>query len=279
MSGRGPSKATRAIESALGSVAELWHDPDGDAYADVRGEDGVRRTIRVRTRAFRTWLAGIFYAAEATALGGQAATDAVDQLAAMAIHGGPEREVHVRIAGGTHGDVYLDLGDDDWKAVRITPTGWSVVDEPPVRFRRPRGLRPLPQPTRGGQLSEFRSLLNLADDRDWVLVVSWMVGALRAQGPYPVLAPTGEAGSAKSTLGKVLRYIIDPNFAPLRGPPRDGRDLVVTASNSHVVAFDNLSSLREWLSDALCRVATGEGFSTRQLYSDREEALFAGARP
>ena len=34
-----------------------------------------------------------------------------------------------------------------------------------------------------------------------------------------------------------------------------------------------------WLSDALCRLATGGGFGTRQLYSDDEESLFEARRP
>jgi hypothetical protein len=46
-----------------------------------------------------------------------------------------------------------------------------------------------------------------------------------------------------------------------------------------VLAFDNLSSIPAWLSDALCRLATGGGFATRQLYSDGEEALFEAKRP
>src|SRR5262249_62073859 len=34
-----------------------------------------------------------------------------------------------------------------------------------------------------------------------------------------------------------------------------------------------------WLSDALCRLASGGSFAVRQLYSDDEEVLFQAARP
>jgi hypothetical protein len=44
-------------------------------------------------------------------------------------------------------------------------------------------------------------------------------------------------------------------------------------------AFDNLSGLPLWLSDALCRLATGGSFAVRQLYTDDEEILFEAARP
>jgi hypothetical protein len=54
---------------------------------------------------------------------------------------------------------------------------------------------------------------------------------------------------------------------------------MIAANNGHVLAFDNLSGLPHWLSDALCRLATGGSFAVRQLYTDDEEILFAAARP
>ena len=46
-----------------------------------------------------------------------------------------------------------------------------------------------------------------------------------------------------------------------------------------MLAFDNLSGIRDWLSDALCRLATGGGFATRMLYTDDEEIIFSARRP
>jgi hypothetical protein len=54
---------------------------------------------------------------------------------------------------------------------------------------------------------------------------------------------------------------------------------MIAASNSWVVAFDNLSLLPWWLSDALCTLATGGSFATRELYSDAEEKIFDAMRP
>jgi hypothetical protein len=54
---------------------------------------------------------------------------------------------------------------------------------------------------------------------------------------------------------------------------------MIAAKNSHLLAFDNLSGLTAWLSDALCRLATGGSFAVRQLYTDDEEVLFEATRP
>src|SRR5262249_24844140 len=89
----------------------------------------------------------------------------------------------------------------------------------------------------------------------------------------------GEQGSAKSTFSAILRALLDPNTAPLRALPREDRDLFIAASNGHVLAFDNVSGLPAWISDTLCRLATGGGFAVRQLYTDQDEVLFDASRP
>ena len=114
---------------------------------------------------------------------------------------------------------------------------------------------------------------------EFVLVVAWLLAALQRGGPYPVLVIAGEQGSAKTMLTKILRALIDPNAAPTRAPPREERDLMIAANNGHILSFDNLSSLPSWLSDALCRLASGGSFAIRQLYTDCDEVLFHAARP
>jgi hypothetical protein len=70
-----------------------------------------------------------------------------------------------------------------------------------------------------------------------------------------------------------------PNMAAVRALPREERELMIAANNGHVLAFDNLSGLSPWLSDALCRLASGGSFAVRRLYTDDEEVLLKAARP
>jgi hypothetical protein len=122
-------------------------------------------------------------------------------------------------------------------------------------------------------------ILNLSNQNEFVLVVAWLLAALRSSGPYPLLAISGEQGSAKTVLSKLVRALVDPNAAPVRALPREERELTIAAHNGHLLAFDNLSGLPAWLSDALCRLASGGSFAVRQLYTDDEEVLFKAARP
>lgn len=273
--GRAPTQADIILELAQG--AELFHTPDGTGYADVH-VNGHRETWPIRGKGFRRWLAGRFFEATQGAPSSEALQATLNVFEAKAQFDAPERIAHVRV-GGLHDKLYLDLGDKSWRAVEIDASGWRIVDSPPVRFRRATGSKPLPVPEMGGSVEAMRRFLNVESEDDFVLVVSWALAVLRNRGPYPLLVLSGEQGSAKSTFSAILRATLDPNAAPLRALPREDRDIFIAASNGHVLAFDNVSVLPPWMSDTLCRLATGGGFAVRQLYSDADEVLFNESRP
>jgi hypothetical protein len=52
----------------------------------------------------------------------------------------------------------------------------------------------------GGSIEALLPFLNLSSRTDFVLVVAWLLAALRARGPYPLLAISGEQGSAIPTM-------------------------------------------------------------------------------
>jgi hypothetical protein len=256
---------------------DLFHTATGTAFADIL-VDGHRETWPIRSKRFRAWLRRRYYKATGGAASAAEIRSALDLLEARAQFDGPECAVHVRIAEHA-GHIYLDLADEQWRAVDIGPDGWRVIGCPPVRFRRPAGMLPLPEPQQGGSVESLNSFLNLASRDDFILMVAWLFAALRPGGPYPLLAISGEQGSAKTVLSKLLKTLIDPNAAPVRSLSREERELMIAANNGYLLAFDNLSGLPAWLSDALCRLASGGSFAVRQLYTDDDEVLFEAARP
>jgi hypothetical protein len=256
---------------------ELFHTASGAAFADVAVK-GRRETWPIRSNVFRGWLRHRHYQATGTALDAAALRSILNLLETRALFDAPQRSVHVRIAE-YDGHIYLDLADECWRAVEIRPDGWRVIGSAPVRFRRPPGMLPIPGPERGGSIEALASFLNLPSRNDFVLIVAWLLAALRFGGPYPLLAISGEQGSAKTVLSKLLRSLIDPNAAPVRALARDERELMIAANNAHLLAFDNLSGVPIWLSDALCRLASGGSLAVRRLYTDDEEVLFQAARP
>jgi hypothetical protein len=277
-----------------------FHNPEREAYATVQIETGHQETYPLRSRNYGLWLRREFHRRERKRMEEEGRTnnedkplifpqralgDVVSHFESLALFEGPEEEVYVRVAA-KHGMIYVDLCDKAWRAVEISVDGWRVIpsEAVPVKFVRSKGMLPLPEPTEDPEaLETLRSLLNIGDsadgERNWRLILAWLAQAFTPTGPYPVLTLLGPQGAAKSTAQRILRNIVDASTVPLRSAPRDEHNLYIDARSGWVIALDNMSSLPMWLSDALCRLATGGGFSTRQLYTDQDQILFEAMRP
>lgn len=122
------SKRSQATELvALAEVATLWHTPDSEPWASFTVKDHTEHAA-IRTKPFRRWLVGRYYADTARAPGSQAVQDALSILDAKAVHDGPEHRVHTRVAE-CDGNLYLDLCNENWDGLNSPrPAGgcWSM---------------------------------------------------------------------------------------------------------------------------------------------------------
>jgi hypothetical protein len=294
-SGKAPQR-DRIIEAVQACGVSFWRDADGTAFATVPVnpldiEQGAVAHYRVRGRRFALICRQIYGAANPVSgargvrpgsVSDSAMAEAIPAFEAMTL-AMPTYRPGVRLLE-YRGAIWIDLGDDTFRAIRVTSDGWTVETRADAPLIRPDGLRALPVPVRDANaLGLLRRLLNFADDDEgkasFRLAVAWLVAALHPTGPYPVLALDGEQGSGKTTAARMLRRLVDPNAADLRALPRNEDDLLIAALNGRVVAFDNVSWLEPWLADALCRVATGAGFGKRMLYSDLGETIVSVCRP
>ncbi|HZT32678.1 MAG TPA: bifunctional DNA primase/polymerase [Bryobacteraceae bacterium] len=274
-----PGKRTNTAKllEDLSEDIELFHSPKGDAFAVVPVNDHVE-CWAVDSKTFKGILTSRYFKKQNATPGRDALQSFVDLLCARAAYDGPEKQTHLRFAH-VDGRAYLDLGNDSWQVVEIDADGWRILPQSPVCFKRVAGMKPLPIPERGGSLTALRRFINAQDDRHFVLMASWLVGTFLPKGAFPVLLIQGVHGSAKSGTTAILRNLVDPVTVPLSALPRDERELAITANNSGVIAFDNVSGVHQWLSDAFCRIATGAGFRTRTLHTDADEQLFETRRP
>ena len=272
---RGPSQS-----AVLAKLAEeryrLLGSEDGRPYAVKRGGANIALLLRGKG-ALRAELAKVY----ADVNGGRvpsasALADALTVLEGRAAAKDTE-PVYLRLA--QHDDcIVLDLGTADGRCVVIDAEGWRREPRSPVLFRRTKLTSPIPVPVRDGNgLDKLRDLLN-AEEKEFRLIVGWLVAALIPGIPHPILALRGEQGAAKSSTAQMLVEIIDPSPAPLRSVPRDMKQWAVAASASWAVALDNVSQIPGWLSDTLCKAVTGDGYVDRVLYSDDDVTVLAFRR-
>lgn len=271
----GAMKATATVLTEIGSAHHLFHDEEKEAYARVV-VGGHNEVFKVESENYRDLLSRAYYGLSGKGANNKSIGDAVATLKAMARYDGARETVHFR-TGAYRGGIAIDIGSDDWSIIHVTPKGWSVEKRHFVNFRRSNYVAALPVP----EASDFNLLwkyVNIAL-ADRVLVAGWLLAALRPDGPFPIMLLIGEQGTGKSNSSRTLKALTDPSTVPLRAPPRDDQDLLVSALNSWVLALDNLSGATPQLSDALCRLATGGSLASRKLYTNAEESAYDIKRP
>ena len=270
------SVAKRLIK--IGQEARLIHTEENEAFAIIALEKH-RRVLSLRSRDFQLWLSRELWNREEEAAQDTAIKTAIGVLTAKAIFEGDQCEVHLRAYREGANSCWYDLADPPWRAVHITNDGWNVVDVPAVLFQRFKKTKAQVEPTKGGSINALWKFLRVKTERDKRLVVAWLVAALIPGSPRPVLVVGGEHGTSKTTMCRILRRLIDPCITELITPPDSVREFAQSAKHGFLLAFDNISDLPGWLSDALCRTATGDAFEKRALFTDEDDILWRYRRP
>ena len=264
----------------LVSNAHVYRGGDDRLYLRVPAGDH-HDFYELGSSSFRDWLIDAYFAEREVPPPSSSLSRVIAVLEARARLRGTFHPVYVRVAledTDVSPAYYLDLGDRSGRAIEIRDSGWTIVDRPGVEFRRPAGLLPLPLPRTDGAIDLLKPYVNL-DERGFQLFVAWLTAAICPVGPYPLLVIQGEQGLAKSTLARVAKLLIDPHSAPLLGEPASARDLMITAVNTWLLAFDNIGSIPPRLSDALCRLAVGGGHATRSLFTNDQVTYLYTQRP
>ena len=262
---------------------ELWRGSDGRGYATLE-VNGHREHWHVMGEGFANWLRLRVQLRSEPMLGAAEVERLAVNLNARCLGLGQLHEVCHRV-GRRDGNIYIDLADDQCRAVEIVPAKadtaerWRVIDRPPVRFLRTPGMRAMPAPAPGGRIEDFRRWINVETEAHFRLTIAWVLACYRDRGPFPILLLRGGQGSGKSTLTRLLLRLVDPQQADVRSPPKEERDLWVAAQHARVLAYDNLSSVSPALADGFCRISTGGAFAARTLNTDDDETILRACQP
>lgn len=255
----------------IGRRAELFHDSLGDPYAAIEMSNH-REIWPLRAKRFAQWLRFQYFQAFHQAPGSDAVRTAIGVLEGLAVFQGAEYALANRVAWH-EGALYYDLTDNAWRAVRIDAEGWTVLDRPPILFRRYAHQHAQVLPTAGGNPWDLFRFLNVIE-ADRLLLLVWLIAAFLPGIPHPLTDFHGEKGAGKSYGQRVLRRLIDPSEVELLSFPSEVRELVQQLSHHYAPCYDNIDGLPPWLSDLLCRAVTGDGFSKRELYSDDDDVIY-----
>ena len=268
-----PEKLTQAdqlLDLVLDNTTLLLNQFD-EVYISFSSTPFV--AYKINSDKTRQQLCSLYWAKNHKTVRSESVSNAIATLEGMAFEKNNRQNIYNRVAkvGDT---IYYDLINQN-QVVKITSQCWNLETACPVYFTRYNHQKPQLLPERGGNLTDLFQFLNLKDDQSKILIATYLPTCLISDIPRVALVLHGDHGSAKSSCLKLLRSILDPSELSLLTPPTYANDLVQIASHHFVIYFDNLSELTPQLSDTLCRLVTGEGFSKRKLYTDNDDVIYS----
>lgn len=281
------TQSQKAVALVLGERFRLWSDPTDQAEYASFTVAGHWENYAIGSAEFERLIRIEFLTRHSKEVGGVRVPgiinkDALNEmvLTAKAQAWASEAEaVAVLRLGGWNGEIWLDLGRKDWTLVLVTAEGWRfwTGGQPHVAFVRRRGMLALPMPVKGGEIRELRRFLNVKDG-EFVLLVGWLLGALRVLGPHAIAAITGSSDAGKTTVCRVLVALIDPNLANLVSLTTPD-NMYVAAYNRRVIAFDNVSAIDTEQADALSKISTGNGYTKRAMRTNAQQFMMYALAP
>ena len=274
------SQAQKALEIVAEKCSDLFLDQFGSHYAAVRIGEHIE-TLQLKSSRFKNWVCKRYYESEGDIINSENVTSVLNILKARAEFDGQTRSLHLRIAFAPDSTepytILYDLSNKDWQAVKVTPENDWTIENAPILFRRYSNQQPQAYPSREYPpdiFDQFMHLINVGDNDNKLLLKCYIIALFIPEIPKPVLMLHGEQGSAKSTLQELIKMLIDPSSILTVTFPRDINELVQKLMHNYICYFDNVSEIKEWISDQLCRAVTGSGFSKRELYSDDDDVIY-----
>ncbi len=243
-------------------VQLLFKDQFGKLFAYIKINDTNYDLMSLTSHKFEMYLYKIFYESQyKIILPKELKNNILEHLQYKAEFSGITKKLEARVAKTDDYTFYYDLTNSNWSTVKITSQGWSIENNPPILFRRYSNQLPQVIPVKiwnnnndeDNILDKFINLLNIKDEDNKLLLKCYIVSLFIPGIAKPILMLHGEQGSAKSTLQELIKMLVDPSIVKTLTFPRDINELIQQLSHNYIAYFDNISIIKEWISDALCR--------------------------
>jgi hypothetical protein len=262
-SGEDKTQADLVLEAIIASGIELFVDERDKPYAAIPSEKG-RRTVSMDAPEFGDHVSYLAYVTLGKVANSETLGAVRRNLQGIARYEGKQHTLHVRVAWH-EGAIWIDK--DGYKAIRVTEEGWGIVDDPPILFRSFSHQKPLPDPVRGGDPRKLLDFVNIQDHLGRLAIMCYVPAAMVPDIPCNALILYGGQGTAKSTLLRVIKMLLDPSELDLNMDFKKLEQFVLPAWQCRMLNIDNLTSIPKWLSNALCCTVTGAAQATRSHYT------------
>ena len=282
-----------ALKLTQEKCKKLFLDQFGTPYIALTINDHIE-TLQLKSSRFRNWLNMEYHLSEDDTVGGEILTTVINILTAKAEFDRTSETIELFVRVGVlenqPNTIYYDLTNKKWEVVKITDEGWDVIpsQKAPIMFTRFSNQRPQVYPTESKSypvdiFDQYIDLINLSKGKTpegkeaakptRLMLKCYIVCLLFPRIPKAISMTRGEQGTAKTTGQGLVKMLIDPCTAKLLGVPESRNELIQILSHNYIAYFDNVSFLKDWIVDELCRAVTGSGNQKRRLFTDDEDVI------
>lgn len=255
-----------------GDKVTLFHTELREPYAAIE-INGHQEIWSCEDEFFVYWLTKLYLDATGGIPSRNAIKDAQHVLKSLAYLNGKCMSLSNRVEW-SRDSLWYDLTDENWRAVQVTKDGWSVIDRPPILFKRFSHQRPQVEPERDGDIKLLLPYLNLSDESYKLLALVWVVAAFIPGYPHPAPIVHGAQGSAKTQFCKFFKALVDPSSLDIiAGFPKDEEAWAQQLNHHWCLFYDNITKIPDRDSDTLCKAVTGGGVSKRKFYTDQGDII------
>jgi hypothetical protein len=280
------NNAEIVLDAATANIQKLFVDEYQEPHAAIFVNNEHLETIPIKSRRFRNYLSNIAYNDCEMVIDRQTLKDVIGLLSAKAEFDKDSETIklNLRVAESEDGKkLYYDLTNKPWEFIEITAEGWKPVKNL-ILFHRYNNQLPQVYPSREYPSDIFDKFIALVINRTnveteaklkeyQILLKCYIICAFIAGFPKAAPMPNGTQGAAKTTLMEFKKMLIDPCIAKTFSFPRDVNELNQQLSHNYVAYYDNISAMKDWISDELCRAVSGSGSSRRRLYTDEDDLI------
>jgi len=277
------TKIQVAFETVRQQIQNLFIDEYQIPHVAIPIQDHLE-VLPVNSSAFKNWYRMFIFERDRVVLDNATINDTCSLASAYAASPkyGAQINLNLRTAlkFNFKTEWIYDLVNENWEFIRITSSGWDIIKNE-IIFRRYSNQKAQVYPDRNYEpdiFDQFMGLLNTKDRDSILLLKCYITSLFIPEIQKVVLILHGSQGAAKSSLQEFIRMLVDPSVVKTFTFPRDINELIQQLSHNYITYYDNVSMIRPWISDQLCRAVTGSGSSKRQLYTDDDDKIYSFKR-
>ena len=183
------SQAEKLLDIIDKYETKLYVNQVNSVYIAVNN-NGHKELWAIESSSFLEWLQGIYYKEFGKPIRMESVKQVISILSARAKFEIGENITLFNRVAEQEGEIWYDLSNTMWQAIKVTKNEWNVINNPPVLFERFGHQKEQVLPVKGGDIRKIFRYVNVKDNH--ILFLCWLVSCFVPEIPHTISVIYGE---------------------------------------------------------------------------------------